>query len=87
MENAMIRPADVVPSVVPGSCPSQSADAMVPSHDVGTPARARPSHSNDTDRQGVKEWNAPDPVLCGHCGRTASNGISCMGMCLADSGY
>jgi hypothetical protein len=26
-------------------------------------------------------------VLCGHCGRTASNGISCQGLCVADSGY
>ncbi|EDY37189.1 conserved hypothetical protein [Cyanobium sp. PCC 7001] len=32
---------------------------------------------------------APDdePVLCHHCGRTASNGISCQGFCVADSGY
>lgn len=29
----------------------------------------------------------PEPILCGHCGRTASNGISCQGMCVADSGY
>jgi hypothetical protein len=29
----------------------------------------------------------PDPVLCQHCGRTASNGISCQGSCVADSGY
>jgi hypothetical protein len=29
----------------------------------------------------------PEAVLCGHCGRTASNGISCIGMCVADSGY
>jgi hypothetical protein len=29
----------------------------------------------------------PDPVLCQHCGRTASNGISCEGACVADSGY
>lgn len=28
-----------------------------------------------------------DPVLCSHCGRTASNGISCQGICVADSGY
>lgn len=28
-----------------------------------------------------------DPVLCDHCGRTATNGISCIGMCVADSGY
>jgi hypothetical protein len=26
-------------------------------------------------------------VLCSHCGRTASNGISCQGICVADSGY
>jgi hypothetical protein len=31
--------------------------------------------------------SATDPVLCGHCGRTASNGISCQGICVADSGY
>lgn len=30
---------------------------------------------------------AADPVLCQHCGRTASNGISCQGICVADSGY
>ena len=30
---------------------------------------------------------ATEPVLCNHCGRTASNGISCIGACVADSGY
>ncbi|MCU0528810.1 MAG: hypothetical protein MUD04_04805 [Cyanobium sp. Prado107] len=30
---------------------------------------------------------AGEPVLCQHCGRTASNGISCQGFCVADSGY
>ncbi|MEY4358568.1 MAG: hypothetical protein RLZZ631_54, partial [Cyanobacteriota bacterium] len=25
--------------------------------------------------------------LCEHCGRTASNGLVCIGMCVADSGY
>lgn len=29
----------------------------------------------------------PEPILCQHCGRTASNGISCIGACVADSGY
>lgn len=28
-----------------------------------------------------------DRVLCQHCGRTASNGVSCEGICVADSGY
>jgi len=30
---------------------------------------------------------ADDPVLCHHCGRTARNGLACIGMCVADSGY
>ncbi|MEB3256538.1 MAG: hypothetical protein VKJ05_09155 [Synechococcaceae cyanobacterium] len=28
-----------------------------------------------------------EPVLCGHCGRTAGNGLVCIGACVADSGY
>ncbi len=26
-------------------------------------------------------------ILCQHCRRTASNGIRCLGMCVADSDY
>ena len=37
--------------------------------------------------EGVSTAAEADPVLCGHCGRTASNGISCIGACVADSGY
>jgi len=28
-----------------------------------------------------------DPVLCNHCKRTASNGVRCLGMCVADNDY
>ena len=28
-----------------------------------------------------------DDVLCNHCLRTASNGIRCMGICVADNEY
>ena len=28
-----------------------------------------------------------DSVLCDHCLRTASNGIRCMGICVADNEY
>ena len=34
-----------------------------------------------------EEERPSDPILCLHCGRTASNGISCEGACVADSGY
>jgi len=49
----------------------------------------------DTARNRREEGSAQDSasgaaderVLCSHCGRTASNGISCIGMCVADSDY
>ena len=28
-----------------------------------------------------------DPVLCNHCKRTSSNGVRCLGMCVADNDY
>ena len=28
-----------------------------------------------------------EPILCDHCLRTASNGIRCMGICVADNEY
>jgi len=27
------------------------------------------------------------PILCNHCKRTVSNGIRCLGMCVADNDY
>ena len=29
----------------------------------------------------------PEKVLCNHCGRTSSNGIRCLGICVADNDY
>ena len=40
--------------------------------------------------QNSKKNNLPpnkDIVLCVHCKRTASNGIRCLGMCVADNEY
>ena len=28
-----------------------------------------------------------DPILCNPCKRTASNGVRCLGMCVADNDY
>ena len=28
-----------------------------------------------------------EPILCNHCKRTASNGVRCLGMCVADNDY
>jgi hypothetical protein len=47
-------------------------------------------HTATPQASGAQQGGPPptaEPILCGHCGRTASNGISCQGMCVADSGY
>ena len=28
-----------------------------------------------------------NPILCKHCKRTSSNGVRCLGMCVADNDY
>ena len=40
--------------------------------------------------QNNSEINSPskkDRILCNHCKRTASNGVRCLGMCVADNDY
>ena len=60
--------------------------AIYPSRCVMTASPAQePASSTD---QAV-EGSAADAerILCNHCRRTASNGIRCLGMCVADSDY
>lgn len=50
-----------------------------------TPDPSQPAEASCPDS--IPPSADAEPVLCGHCGRTASNGISCQGFCVADSGY
>jgi len=63
---------------VPTSLPAHRSPGS-PAHGGG-----KPSGDLATEQASPVE---PDPILCRHCGRTASNGISCEGSCVADSGY
>jgi len=64
---------------------SGAADSLRPD---ATPAAAGArSRQPAADAPQAAPTTMAEPVLCGHCGRTASNGISCQGMCVADSGY
>ena len=60
-------------------------------HDQSTLPPIMMSQPADRSSRGpvapLQEAPPPEPVLCQHCGRTASNGISCIGACVADSGY
>jgi len=40
--------------------------------------------------QNTSKINLPqnkDAILCNHCKRSASNGVRCLGMCVADNDY
>ncbi len=41
----------------------------------------------DQNNSKIKFTSKKDPILCNHCKRTASNGVRCLGMCVADNDY
>jgi hypothetical protein len=51
------------------------------------PDTPKPGGGEALARRNDEACPRQEPVLCQHCGRTASNGISCQGSCVADSGY
>ncbi|MGB3612486.1 MAG: hypothetical protein WBA10_01740 [Elainellaceae cyanobacterium] len=40
-----------------------------------------------TDRNTDTQQTDEDKILCPHCRRTASNGVKCKGICVADNDY
>ena len=43
--------------------------------------------SKDQNNLKINLTSEKDPILCNHCKRTASNGVRCLGMCVADNDY
>jgi len=41
----------------------------------------------DQKKSKINLTSDKDPILCNHCKRTASNGVRCLGMCVADNDY
>ena len=39
------------------------------------------------DSSEINLSSSKDAILCHHCKRTASNGVRCLGMCVADNDY
>ena len=45
---------------------------------------------NDSNKQNLRNnqsKNKLEDILCNHCGRTKSNGLRCLGICVADNDY
>ena len=43
--------------------------------------------TKDQNNQKINFPLKKDLILCNHCKRTSSNGIRCLGMCVADNDY
>ena len=41
----------------------------------------------DQNNSKINLTSEKDPILCNHCKRTASNGVRCLRMCVADNDY
>ena len=44
-------------------------------------------HNNKDINKDNASKNQQEKILCNHCGRTSSNGIRCLGICVADNEY
>ena len=42
---------------------------------------------NEENYKDKENKDQQQKVLCSHCGRTSSNGIRCLGICVADNDY
>ncbi len=45
------------------------------------------NEANKENKENNESNNKIEKVLCNYCGRTKSNGIRCLGICVADSEY
>ncbi|MGY6529084.1 MAG: hypothetical protein ACXITR_04080 [Cyanobacterium sp.] len=44
-------------------------------------------NQKNRELEDVQEDKQKEEILCPHCKRTATNGIKCKGICVADSDY
>ena len=42
---------------------------------------------SDNNKKEPQVFQNQEKILCNHCKRTSSNGIRCLGMCVADNDY
>jgi len=77
----VLQPKPIEPTVPTSRLVPQPAATPADGHqtNLGKPG-SEPAH-------GQSHEVSSDPILCRHCGRTASNGIRCEGSCVADSLY
>jgi len=73
-------------TVSPAVSPVKGPVAQIGANAAGMPGVGS-SGTVEGQADVMEEKTPAEAVLCDHCGRTASNGLTCIGACVADSGY
>ena len=63
-----------------------SIQVMIPKMDLFNSTKELIS-LEDQNNPKINFPSKKDNILCNHCKRTASNGVRCLGMCVADNDY
>jgi len=63
-----------------------STQVMIPRMNLFDSNKELISFQNQNNSK-INVTSEKDPILCNHCKRTASNGVRCLGMCVADNDY
>ena len=50
-------------------------------------SKQKPISFKDQNNSKINLSSEKETILCNHCKRTASNGVRCLGMCVADNDY
>jgi hypothetical protein len=54
---------------------------------MNSKTQAEPDKSPASSDANIDRSSVPEKIICPHCLRTATNGIKCKGICVADSDY
>ncbi len=63
-----------------------STQAMIPRMTLSDSTQELTSFKNQNNST-INLNLEKDPILCNHCKRSSSNGVRCLGMCVADNDY
>ena len=63
-----------------------STQVMIPRMSLFNSTQDLISFKNQNNSK-INLTSEKDLILCNHCKRTASNGVRCLGMCVADNDY
>ena len=66
---------------------TRDLETIIKNAEISFDSRQELISLKDQNNLEINLTSKKDPILCNHCKRTASNGVRCLGMCVADNDY